>query len=157
MDVHQRAQNVAANILSRKMYTCKELFERLCKKGFDKEIAESVVADFISAGYLDDKRFAELYVEDSIRIGAKGIYRIKQELRLKGISDTVIQNAIEECEADSAEALCDYVEQRQLYQNVHNRHDLEKLKARLVRRGYSLNEVNLCLKKYTFDFDEVEW
>lgn len=154
MEPLQRAQNTAAAILGRKMYTCRELYDRLCRKGFEKEIASMTVESFIRAGYLDDRRFARLYVEDAVRLGAKGAFRIRQELLQKGVSGQIIDEALESCEADTGEALKEYVKQRQLFSGIHSRRDLEKAKARLARRGYSLREINRCLDDYTFCFDE---
>ncbi len=156
MDVLERAQNAAAAMLGRKSLTCRELCDRLCRKGFDKAIAEQVVEQFLEVGYLDDRRYAEMYLEDAVHLGAKGLYRIRQELLQKGISASLIQSVIEDTELDIEGALQSYVEHRQLWKNVHSRKDLENLKARLIRRGYSLGEVCQCLSQYTFRFDEDE-
>lgn len=152
----QRAAKTAANILGRRMCTCKELFDKLYRKGYSKEIIERVVSDFISAGYLDDRKYAEMYIEDSINLSAKGMYRIRQELKLKGISDSVIDDIIMNNEYKATDALMEYIEQRRLFENIHSKKDLEKLKARLVRRGYSYSEINFCLSDYKFNIEEQE-
>ena len=127
----QKATKTAGNILGRRMHTCKELFDKLCKKGYSKEVAENVVSDFISAGYLDDRKYAEMYIDDSINLSAKGMYRIRQELKLKGISDSVIDDVLMDEDFDSVSALKEYIDQRGLCENIHSKKDLEKLKARI--------------------------
>lgn len=157
MDMQRKARNTAAALLAGKMYTCSEIYDRLLRKGFDKELAEQVVEEFVRAGYLDDQRFAQMYITDSVNLGAKGMFRIRQELMRKGISGSILDRAMEETEVDSASALAEYVSQRNLCENIHSRKDLEKLKARLARRGYSLREINQCLSAYTFHFDDRDW
>lgn len=149
-----KARSSAAAMLGRKMLTCREVFDRLRRKGFENEIAEQVVSEFIEAGYLDDARYAEMYVADAASLGAKGIFRIKRELMQKGISASVIAAAIDEAQPDTASALKEYIEQRGLCARVHTRRELENLKARLVRRGYSLREINETLCDYEFSFDD---
>ncbi len=156
MDKRIKARNTAAGYLANKMYTCKEIFDRLCRKGFEPELAEQVVAEFVQAGYLDDRRYAELYITDESKLSAKGKFRIKQELYRKGIAASIIDEVMEETEVDTESVLREYLSLRNLCDGIHSRKDLEKLKARLCRRGYSLGEVNRCLSEYTFQFEDEE-
>lgn len=151
MDMVKKARNTVAGLLLNKMYTCREIYDRLLRKGFEKELAEQVVAEFVQAGYLDDSRYAQMYVEDEARLAAKGKFRIRQELMRKGVASSIIDEAIEEAEIDTLACLREYISQRNLCDNIHSRKDLERLKARLARRGYSLGEINRCLSEYTFE------
>ncbi len=156
MDVLVRAQNAAMSMLGRKMLTCRELCDRLCRKGYDKEVAEKVVEQFLSVGYLDDRRYAEMYLADSVNINAKGYYRIRQELLQKGISASLLDQVMETSDVNTTDALARYIEERQLLRSVHNRKDLERLTARLVRRGYSLSEIRGCFEKMEFSLENEE-
>lgn len=156
MDTLTKVRSVAAGLLSNKMYTCKEIYDRLCRKGYEKELCETVVSEFVAAGYLDDRRYARMYQEDESKLSAKGNWRIRQELLQKGVASSIIDEIMEESEIDTEACLRDYISQRNLAESVHSRKDLEKLKARLARRGYSLGEINRCLRAYTFHFDEWE-
>lgn len=153
-----KAKNAAAAMLGRKMLTCKELFDRMCRKGFEKEIAEMVVSEFIEAGFLNDIEYARMYTADAMAMGAKGTFRIRRELLQKGISASVINSVIEQSEIDTADILKQYIEQRDLCGRVKSRRDLENLKARLARRGYSASEIAHALSEYEFDFeDDNRW
>ncbi len=157
MNLLEKATNAAATMLGRRMLTCRELCDKLCRKGYDKEIAEQVVERFLEAGYLDDGQYAKMYLTDSVNLSAKGIYRIRQELLQKGIAPALIQDAIEDTEVDVEDALQKYLDERRLCENIHSRKDLEKLKARLARRGYSPGEIRRCLSGYTFHFEDEEF
>lgn len=154
MDMLIKARNAAAGLLTNKMYTCKELYDRLMRKKYEPEICEQVVAEFVAAGYLDDRRYAEMYLADESALNAKGIWRIRQELFRKGIAASILDAVFDSCETDTESYLKEYVEQRHLADAVHSRKDLERLKARLARRGYSAGEINRCLSAYHFRFDE---
>ena len=150
MDMDKKARNAAAGFLLYKMYTCREIYDRLRRKGFEKELAEQVVAEFVKAGYLDDRRYAQMYVEDEAKLAAKGKFRIRQELLRKGVASSIIDEVMDDAEFDTEACLREYISQRNLCDNIHSRKDLERLKARLARRGYSLSEINRCLAEYTF-------
>ena len=154
MDKVQKARNSAVAILAVKMHTCRELCDKLIKKGFDKELAEQVTGEFISAGFLNDAEYASMYISDQVNIGAKGTYRIKQELIKKGVSLSIIEDALARADIDTQSTLREYISLRNLCDNIHTRRDLEKLKSRLARRGFSLSEINSCLTEYTFHFED---
>lgn len=157
MDMLKKARNTAAGLLANKMYTCREIYDRLCRKGFEKDLAEQVVGEFVKAGYLDDRRYATMYIADEANLAAKGKFRIRQELIRKGVASSVIEEAMTEAEVNTEACLREYISQRSLCDNIHSRKDLQRLKARLARRGYSLGEINRCLGEYTFHFEESEW
>lgn len=158
MDAFDRAVKVAAGYVSGRMYTCKELEDKLVRKKFDREIAERVVSEYVAAGILDDREYARLYVSEAIRLCGKGMYRIKQELFRKGVASSIIDEVCKETDEDTYEALCEYVDARGLFDNVTSRRELEKLKARLVRRGFSLSEIRRCVDEHEIHFtDESEY
>ncbi len=152
--LYDKAKRIAANLIGLRMYTCHEIEDRLLRKKIDRETAERVVCEFAAAGALDDTEYAKAYVEESVRLGGKGMYRIKQELFRKGVAKSIVEKVCAEAdECDTYSALCEYVESRRLNEGITSRRELEKLKARLARRGYSYSEIRKCLDKYDFDFE----
>lgn len=153
--IYDKAKRIAANLIGFRMYTCREIEERLLRKKIDRETAERVVCEFAAAGALDDRAYAEAYVEESVKLGGKGMYRIKQELYKKGVAKSIVESVCADTDEDSTySALCEYVESRRLCDGVTSRKELEKLKARLARRGYSYSEIRKCLDEYDFTFDD---
>lgn len=156
MDERERARRLASNLVGARMYTCREICDRLVRKNISKDVAEEIVNEFLQAGVLDDRLYAQFYMEDALRLKAKGMYRIRQELMQKGVSRSIIDAVAEEMaeEVDSKEALRAYLEPRLDAGDIRSRRDLEKLKAKLVRRGYSMQDINACLASYEFSFDD---
>lgn len=157
MDEFLRGKRLAVRFLSAKMYTAREIFDKLRRKGYSSEISEQIVTELITDGILDDKKYAEYYILDSVNIGNKGIYRIKQELLRKGVARGIIDRAIHEAEVDTRNALRDFVSLKLSSTEITTRKEYEKFRAMLARRGYSLGEIKEVLSEYDFDFkDETE-
>lgn len=154
MDTYEKAKKFAAGYIAARMYTCREIEDRLCRKGIEKEVAAQLVSEFVSAGILDDRQYAKAYVSEAVNLGGKGVYRIKQELYKKGVARGIIDEACEGIEEETFSAICEYVESRKLYEGITSRRELEKLKARLARRGFSPYEIRECLSKYEFEFED---
>ncbi|HWO05340.1 MAG TPA: regulatory protein RecX [Methylomirabilota bacterium] len=80
---------------------------RLRRRGAPAEIAQAVVADLTTRGYVDDQAFARWWAEARARGRRVGSRRLRQELLAKGIpremTDAAIAAAFEEVgEADRA-------------------------------------------------------
>lgn len=146
MDI-EAAKKVAAKLISYKMYTCSEVFKRLVQKDCDSETAEMVVAEFCRAGILNDEEYAKMYIHDASAVSLKGMFRIRQELLAKGIAASVVERAIADSEVDTEAQLESYVELRFGDRIFSDYKDIEKAKAHLARRGFSIPDINRVFKK----------
>lgn len=154
MEEYEKAKKLAAGYVAARMYTCREIEERLIRKKISAETAERVVSEFASAGILDDREYAKAYVYQAIKLEYKGAYRIRQELYLKGVARSISDDVLENTEDDIIASLKEYVSLHGFADRVETRRDLEKLKAKLARRGYSPSEIKNCLSEYEFNFKE---
>ena len=105
------------------------------------ELSEMIIERLSQRGYLDDKRFAEWYVEN--RFVKKGISqrRLKMELMKKGIARDVIDEVIGG--RDDEEEL------RKMIDKKRAKYTPEKLIAYLVRQGFPYDLVRKLV-------DEIE-
>ncbi len=150
----EKAIKTALNMLSVRMYTCREVYDRLLRKGYDTQTAENAIAEISKLGLLDDREYARLYFHDAITLSAKGVFRIKQELIKKGVARSIIDEAAEECEVSTEENLLRYAEERLTVRPVKSYRELERFKAQLARRGYTPSEIFDCLNHFSFDFSD---
>ncbi len=139
-----KAKKIAANLISFKMYTCKEILQKLMHKGISPDVAETAVGEFCRAGILDDAEYARAYIHDGVYVHMKGMFRIKQELIQKGVASSVIEKAIQEAEIDTEDSLAEYVRLRFGDKEFSDWKELEKAKAHLARRGFGLYDINKC-------------
>lgn len=59
------------------------------------EQGQKILERLIQERYVDDRRFAALYVRDRINNARWGLIKIRAAMRLKRLSDTIIEEAIE--------------------------------------------------------------
>jgi regulatory protein len=83
----------AIALLARRDFASAELRAKLLSKGFDGAAAEKVIAGLAARGVLDDRRFAENYVNWHAQRG-RGPIRIAAELRRHGVPDVVVDTAL---------------------------------------------------------------
>ena len=145
----KKARSYALYCLDRKNLTEQELYEKLCQKGHE-EFAPEILAEVCKAGIVDDKNYAYMYISDGINIKCKGLYRLSQELIQKGVSKAVIEEISEDFQEDCYNSLVSFVRAHYGDSEIDDRKTLEKIKAQLLRRGYSYSEIRRC-------FDEFDW
>lgn len=157
MDSYTKGKHLALRFLGARMYTTREIYDRLRRKGYDDELAEKIVSDLIEEGALNDKFYAECYITDSVNLGAKGEYRIRQELLRKGVAASLIDRAFNEADVDFDASLREYIKERLRVTEISDYKDLMRFKASLARRGYSPGDIRRALQDFEFDFSGAAW
>jgi regulatory protein len=89
----------AKDFLARREYGQTELIKKLADKGYVFRIVEEEIQRLTEERLQSDDRFAEAFVQSRINQG-KGPVRIRLGLGQRGVSDAVIEMAIEESAAD---------------------------------------------------------
>ena len=102
---------------------------------------ELVVERMIERGYVDDRKFAEFYVEN--RFVKKGVSkrRLEQELRKKHVPEEVIHEVLSTSTRSEKEELAKMIAKKS------KRYDEQKLIAYLVRQGFSYQLVIDAVEK----------
>lgn len=126
----------AMNYLAVSERSEKQIRDKLTRAGYGGETADRVIAALTGTGLLSDARFAEVYARR--RASRYGKVRIRQELRLKGISDEEALEALDEIapEDEYGQALR---QARKLYRRSTDdpRADRERVIRSLMRKGYT--------------------
>jgi len=92
----QKAKKYVYTILARRMYSSKEISDKLKRQGYTEDIIEDVVFKMESYGYVNDEIFAEEWVQSRLNSKPKGRSAIKRELANKGIEEDTIENILNE-------------------------------------------------------------
>ena len=61
---------------------------------------DKIVKLLVDEGYLDDERYASTFVRSKIHLKKWGVNKIKMALKMKGISDEIISNALSEIDPE---------------------------------------------------------
>lgn len=129
-----RAWDYALRALNSRDRTEHELREALFRRGCPQEAIDAVVADLIAEGLLDDRRYADRYIEDRRELDNWGHVRIALELERRGVDPAVIEAALGADAADELGTALALLEGR--ITAIAGDRDRDRAWSLLVRRGY---------------------
>lgn len=127
----------ALNYISSSMRTIKEVKDKLYRLGYTTVVVDEAVQKMLGYAYLDDRDYATRYV-DMYRDN-KGKIRIRHELKAKGVSEDIIEDALSDFD-EYAPAL----REAEKYSS-RVRGDKKKIFNHLLVRGYSTGVVSEVL------------
>ena len=72
-----------------------EIKQKMKELGADEKTAEKIIISLTENDFLNDERFAQLFTSGKFRIKRWGKNKIRAELRIKKIPDSIISNALD--------------------------------------------------------------
>lgn len=134
----------ASRMLMMRDRTTQEIRGRLKEVGYTEQTVESVVQKLLDARVLDDSRYLENFI--SMRVKRMGTRRIRQELMQKGISQPLIDEALEEIDRDALlESAVKHAKKALARKTEDKRHQRNLAYAALARRGYKPDIIKQAL------------
>lgn len=132
------AREIALRLLEIRARSRHELAQALAKKGVPDDVAEEVLDRYEEVGLVDDTQFAGLWVEGQQR-RMKSSRVLRQELRLKGVDNEVISEALSETpdDADHQAALAFATKRVRSMGGLEPQVRYRRLAGALARRGFS--------------------
>ncbi|WP_405006378.1 regulatory protein RecX [Kitasatospora purpeofusca] len=138
-DPESRARDICLRLLTGAAKSRKQLGDALRKREIPDEVAEEVLTRLEEVGLIDDAAFARAWVES--RHSVRGLSRraLAQELRTKGISGELAEQALAQLDHDDeAEAARALVDRRlRATRGLERQTRTRRLVGLLARRGYS--------------------
>lgn len=145
----KRATLRAMHILERTDKTEAQLRRKLEESEYPKEAVESAIAYVTSYGYLDDRRYAEHYIEWKKQ--GKGKARLKMELVQKGISREIIEEVLESADfGETREMIRQIILKKRKTDIPMNEKEKQRLYGFLMRKGFSSSDILAVMR-------EEEW
>ena len=144
-DAVVKAVDYAANLLSYRPRSTKEIRERLLKHSFNDVVADAAIEKLLRLGYLDDRAFARFWIEDRNRFKPLGRRALSFELRNKGIEQAIIQELLEEIVDEGGGAYEAALKRVRQMRGTTKREFKQKIGAFLQRRGFGYEAVNGAL------------
>lgn len=141
----ERALAIAYRYLNPRERTQAEMRTHLQRKGIDPRDVERSIQVLVDQGYLDDARFAHLFVQDKRQLAEWGADRIRQVLRTRGVDSEFVEEALAEHEQDSESEIerALAVLRRRFPSPAGDRRERERALGVLLRKGY---DVDLALE-----------
>ncbi|AEI48297.1 regulatory protein RecX [Runella slithyformis] len=85
--------------------TVKETRQRLCDWELSEEEIAWVLEELKAQNYLNEERFARAFAGGKFRVKKWGRLKIRQEMKLKGVPNDLIQKGLTEIDGDDYEAV----------------------------------------------------
>ena len=123
-----------------------EVTKYLASKGVEQEAQRDIMSRLRRLGLVDDEAFARFWVESRERSRPSGWLALKSELRLKGVSDAIIERILEEVDQEDS-AYRAAQKQARRYPNLGDREQQHKLGAFLMRRGFPYSVAKAAVKR----------
>lgn len=139
-----KALDRAYGYISLRERSRQEMAQYLRRKGYEDEVIEPVIERLEQADLVDDRRFAQLWVDDRKLLKPSSLTALRAELRQKGIAGSIIDEVLA-AEADSeAGTLVQLVSRGRLLSRYP---DPEKLTAYLMRKGFKYSAVKAAIEE----------
>ena len=135
----KKAKDAAFHYLSYRPRTIKEVRDKLKEKGYKGDLVEETIAVLRRLGLLDDRDFAARWIEERLRMKPRGRRMIFTELREKGVSREIAEEALSEAFAniDERTLAADLLRKRAArYRTVEPRRAFRRMSDFLVRKGF---------------------
>ena len=150
----RKAKERALYHLDYRDYSYVELYKKLEKygirsdsdfeKNYSEEICDAVMDKMLELGTVNDRRYAQGLARTYVEVRKYGYYRAYQQMRQKGLTKPIIEEALEEYSEGTYERLYELVERKYLRYLDGEKGDI-KVKNALVRLGYSYDIIKEVL------------
>lgn len=114
------------------------LYKKIKSKHWSRDDAEKVIEELKKEDLIDDKKFVDWFVRNRTTLKPKGQRMLVRELKLKGISDEMIEKFFLENSLDEEKLAFQILEKRwPRFKNLDSRKRFEKSARFLMSRGFS--------------------
>jgi len=139
-------------LLGRREHSARELSSKLRQGGVEEDTATELVESLAEEGWQSDPRFAASRIHNRIAQGY-GPVRISAELRVAGLPDVMIREAMDAADCDWT-ALCVDLYQRKYRQPPKDRADRQKRYNHLAARGFASEHIRAAFQGGDDDADD---
>lgn len=151
----RRAKERALYLLDNRDYSYAELFKKLAEN-YDGDICYEVLNRLAEIGCIDDRRYARYLAEKLCTVKKYGYFKAREEMRLKGLSRDIIEEALADYSEGSSERLLELIDKKYA-RYLTDEKGVKKVKAALARLGYSFADINAAISEYSDgDYEDFE-
>ena len=149
---YEQALQRAASLCSGSEHCISDIMDKLCRWGVPKQDCEKVIDVLIDGKYIDERRYARAYVNDKVRFSHWGRLKIRAMLRMHHISDTDINEALEDIDIQQyMEVLADVIAAKRRSINDDGSYvSRAKIIRFALQRGFEMHEI----VKFVSDYED---
>ena len=136
-DEFEAAYQKATRLIGYRQRTQHEVQIKLNQKGFSDEIIHQVLERLQRANLIQDQQYARMWVENRNALHPRSQRLIRFELKNKGLSEQMIDEALVDCEDDEKMALRAAEDYSRKLKKTDRDQFRKRLSAYLARMGFS--------------------
>lgn len=136
-----KVKQTAYRLISFRPRSVAEVKRHLDRKGYDEQLIETAVSQLIAVDLLNDETFARYWVEQRETFKPRSQLALSQELHQKGVSRSIINNALADID-ELAAARRAAVKKARLWTDLAEQEFKTKLGRFLQRRGFYYEIIN---------------
>jgi regulatory protein len=156
-DTYEVAFQKALQFIQHRPRSVEETRRRLAEKGFGEDVVKATIEKLLDKGYLDDFDFARQWIENRNTFRPRSERLLAYELRLKGVADDKIGQALEKFGGDEYElAYQAGIKKAKKCQDETRFDFLKKVGGFLGRRGFHYGIVKPTVDRLWEDFASAE-
>lgn len=145
----RRAKEKALYLLEHRNHSKKELTDKIARTAASREAAKAAADHMEELGLIDDEAFARDYAREMFLRKRFGSRRVKQELRLKGIDEELIEELLSEYgEEDLAMENIQAVLEKKYRDWQEDERTRRRAYAALQRLGYSFEQIRRAMNDW---------
>lgn len=146
--------------LSYRLRSIQEMENHLLSLEVEEEHIAQIIQRLLKEKYLDDTAFAQMFVKHRIQTSTKGPQMVFQELKAKGVTDSIAEKAIQAYTFDVQEERAMKIAEKRLRRKT--KHSFQKQRqqaeAALYRNGFSQDVIHHVMSEFLKQPDvEEEW
>lgn len=111
-------------------------YKTVLKPGYDQSLVEPVFKRLEERGYIDDRRFAEIWIENRNISKGSSLKKLRLELSQKGIPQATIEEVLAESDRDELSEL-----RKIIARKAKKYPDEQKLIQYLLRQGFNYSDI----------------
>lgn len=138
-------KSAAVELLARRDYSRHELTRKLSPRTTQPQLLQQVLDELVEKGWQSDQRFAQLYARSRCQRG-HGPMRIRQDMRQKGLADTLISQTLESLDIDWFELALEAA-QKKINSLANDPKWREKLYRFLGYRGFLSEQIQVAIEQ----------
>lgn len=147
----EQTKEKALRLLEFRSHSEKELVDKLKRAGSKFEDIKTTVEFLCEYGFLDDRKYATKKAHDLFSLKKYGKMRIREDLKMRGIKNEYIEEALNSIEEDEKENLLPLVEKK--LKGNFDKKNIEKAIRYFAMRGYRYEDVKVTIEKIKAEID----
>lgn len=147
-DSFTHAYEYSIFMLGLRLYTEGELLFKMKERGYELSVIDKVLEELKRNNYVNDERFAEMYIDSAKRFKTYGYYMLKKKLLEKRLNSNFAEQMLDKyfSSEDEAEVAQRFINKLKLRENL-SYEEKQKIAGKLRQRGFRNDSIHLVLFK----------